>query len=87
MNYAASGSHRDEFRGTGFTYDANGIPTGGIVRSYAAFMSGKKIAYIDGANITVSNLAAAAETFSTADDLIVCRSILSGSDRLTTFTV
>lgn len=82
-NYNASGSYRDEFRGTGFTYDANGIPTGGVVKSYAAVVSGKKIAFIDGANVAVSTLAAAAETFSTADDLKVYKSILSGNDRIT----
>jgi Ca2+-binding RTX toxin-like protein len=80
-NYSASA--RDEFRGYGFTYDAFGIPTSGTVTSYAAFLDFKRVGFIDGASVAVSDLVDAASTFGTSDDYAVYRSILSGNDRIT----
>ena len=83
VKYDASGSSRDEFRGTGFTYDAQGIPTGGVVKSYAAILDGERIGYATGVNIGVNSLVAAASTASQSDDFRVLRSALSGNDRIT----
>jgi Ca2+-binding RTX toxin-like protein len=83
VRYDASGSSRDEFRGTGFTYDAQGIPTGGVVSSYAAILDGDRIGYASGLNISATSLVAAAATTSQADDFRVLRSALSGNDRIT----
>ena len=82
-NYDSAGYSRDEFRGYGFTYDASGIPSGGVVKSYAAFLYGRKIGFIDGASVAVTKLVSAASTYSTGDDLNVYKHILSGSDRIT----
>ncbi|MBB4039414.1 Ca2+-binding RTX toxin-like protein [Microvirga flocculans] len=82
-NYNASGSRRDEFRGTGFNYDVNGTPIGGTVTSYAAYYYGTKTASITGASISATSIAAAAETLSGADDLRVFRTVLSGNDNIT----
>ncbi|MEZ0170881.1 calcium-binding protein [Microvirga sp. TS319] len=81
--YDAKGSFRDEFRGTGFAYDRDGVPVSGTVKSYAAIASGKKVGFIDGLNISVKSLVAAAMTYSTADDLKIFKSALAGNDRLT----
>jgi Ca2+-binding RTX toxin-like protein len=83
VKYNASGNTRDEFRGTGFTYDAQGIPTGGVVKSYAAILDGDRVGYASGVNIGVTSLVAAASTTSQSDDLRVLRSALSGNDRIT----
>lgn len=82
-NYDSAGYSRDEFRGYGFTYDANGIPAGGVVTNYASFVYGKKTAFIDGASVAVSMLVGAASTYSTWDDLNVYKYILSGNDWIT----
>src|SRR5215213_9057476 len=83
VNYDSGGYSRDEFRGSGFTYNFEGIPTGGVVRSYAAFSDGRKVGFIDGAQITVSDLVGAAMTFSRSDDTRVIKSVLSGNDAIT----
>ncbi|QRM28064.1 calcium-binding protein [Microvirga sp. VF16] len=83
VKYNYSGSTRDEFRGSGFTYNVDGVPTGGVVTSYASYDLGRKVGSIDGASIAVTTLANAAATGSSSDDLKVFRSVLSGSDRIT----
>jgi len=81
--YDSRGSDRDEFRGTGFSYDGNGVPVAGTVKSYAAYSSGQRIGFIDGISVSVKSLADAAATYSTADDLKVLKSAFAGNDRLT----
>lgn len=80
--YDTNGYFRDEFRGTGFSYDSNGVPVTGTVKSYAAIASAKKIGSIDGINVSVKSLVTAASTYSTADDLKVLKSAFIGNDRL-----
>lgn len=72
----------DEFTGSGFTYNADGIPTGGVVKSYSGYVDGEKIGSITGARIPVIWLVAAAATYSTSDDVRVYKSALSGNDRI-----
>jgi len=83
VNYDSRGYSRDEFRGTGFTYDVHGIPTGGTVKSYAAFNNGVKVGFVDGLNISVSSLVSAANTYSTSDDLKILKAAFAGNDRIT----
>lgn len=82
-NYDSRRLYRDEFRGTGFTYDAGGVPTGGTVKSYAAYANGKKIGFVDGINLSVRSLVNAAKTYSTSDDLKILKSAFIGNDKLT----
>jgi hypothetical protein len=82
-NYDSRGYYRDEFRGTGFAYDSNGVPVAGLVKSYAAYSAGKKIGAIDGISISVATLAKAASSYSTSDDLKIFTSALTGNDWLT----
>jgi Ca2+-binding RTX toxin-like protein len=70
----------DEFRGSGFTYDSNGMPTGGTVKSYAAFDNGIRVAYLDGVRIAVTSIVDAALTYSTSDDIAVMAKALAGND-------
>jgi Ca2+-binding RTX toxin-like protein len=81
--YSYDGAFRDELRGSGFTYDAGGILTGGVVTSYATFNAGKRVALLDGASIGVTSLANAASTLDTKDDYLIFKTALSGNDRIT----
>ncbi len=83
VKYNASGTSRDEFRGTGFTYDITGVPTGGVVKSYTGINAGQKIGSITGINVAVTSLVAAASTSTRSDDFRLLTSTLSGNDRIT----
>ncbi len=75
-----SGGHVDEFRGSGFKYDSDGIPTAGTVKSYAAFDNGGRLFILDGASVKVTDIVDAAMTYSTKDDLKLIASALKGDD-------
>lgn len=75
-------STRDEFRGNGFTYDANGKLAGGIVTSYLGIENGKKLVSITGLNLAGSKVAKVADTISVKDDYSLFKSILSGNDEI-----
>lgn len=83
VKYDYGGSSRDEFRGSGFTYNADGIPTGGTVTSYASYDAGKKIGSLSGTSIAVTSLVKAAATGSVSDDRKVFKSLLAGNDKIT----
>ncbi len=83
VKYNYSGSSRDEFRGSGFTYNADGIPTGGTVTSYASYDAGKKVGSLSGTSIAVTSLVKAALTGSVSDDRKVFKSLLAGNDKIT----
>lgn len=83
VNYDYYGYSRDEFRGTGFTYDRDGIPTGGTVTSYASIVDGVRVGFVEGAAISAKSLVAAASTYSTSDDYKVFRSVFAGHDKIT----
>jgi Ca2+-binding RTX toxin-like protein len=74
---------RDEFRGSGFTYDLNGYPVGGLITGYAAYEGWSRIASLDGVKISVPSLVKAASTFSAGDDRALIKSALSGNDAIT----
>ncbi|WP_230531501.1 calcium-binding protein [Microvirga roseola] len=80
VRYGSSWSTRDEFRGAGFAYDADGVPISGTVKSYAGYIDGRQISSITGAKVAATTLVSAAATSSTSDDLRVFRSILSKND-------
>jgi len=73
----------DKFDGHGFTYTADGIPSGGTVTGYTGVDGGRKVASLTGVSIAVTKLVDAASTYSTADDLRILRSALSGQDAIT----
>lgn len=78
-----SDGYIDEFRGAGFTFDRDGVPTGGTVTSYTAFYDGQKLFSIDGATISAKAIVKAAETYSTVDDRGLIKAELAGADTFT----
>jgi len=72
----------EEFRGSGFTYNSDGMPTGGTVRSYAIFDNGTRVASIDGVSVSVTSIVDAALTYTTSDDIAVIGRALAGNDTL-----
>lgn len=70
-----------EFRGAGFKFNTDGVPTGGTVKSYAYFYNGRQW-IADGLNVSVKSIVSAANTFSSGDDKKVIETALSGNDRL-----
>jgi len=70
----------EEFKGSGFTYDKEGIPTGGTASSYAAFSDGQRLFVIDGASISVKSMVNVSLTYSTEDDLKLIAAELTGND-------
>lgn len=81
--YYGSRSTRDEFHGSGFTYDAQGVPTGGTVASYANYENGKLLGSISGLSLSATALVKAASTYSTRDDMALYKAALRGSDQIT----
>lgn len=71
---------RDEFRGVGFTYGADGYPTGGTVKAYYLKGSFETYGYITGLNISATSLVAAARTPSKIDDIAIFKAALSRND-------
>jgi serralysin len=78
-----SGGGMDEFRGTNFKYNSDGVPIGGTVKSYAAHDYNGKLVVVDGLNIAATKIVDAADTFSTSDDFRLIKAALSGNDVLT----
>jgi Ca2+-binding RTX toxin-like protein len=73
----------EEFRGTGFKYNAYGEPIAGTVTSYAAFYGGQQLFNVEGGSIAATKIVAAAQTSSTSDDAGVIIEILRGNDTIT----
>jgi len=72
-----------EFRGSGFSYNYYGEPTGaGTVTSYAEFYNGQRLGTVEGIRVAVSAILKAAGTYSIVDDMAVVRSALAGNDLL-----
>ncbi|NRP70623.1 Bifunctional hemolysin/adenylate cyclase [Ensifer psoraleae] len=72
----------EEFRGTGFAYNAYGEPIAGTVTSYAAFYGGQRLFYVEGGSVAATKIVAAANTYSTSDDLGVITEVLKGNDSI-----
>ncbi|WP_244479382.1 hypothetical protein [Rhizobium sp. Leaf384] len=70
----------DEFRGTKFSYDDDGVPTGGTATSYAGLYNGQRVFTIDGASISVKSIVDASLTYDTKDDLRLIKDELAGAD-------
>lgn len=71
---------KEEFHGTGFTYDGTGIPNGGMVTSYSIWNQTARAFLVEGFSVTMSSIVAAARTSSTSDDLQVIAGALAGAD-------
>ncbi|WP_244563741.1 calcium-binding protein [Ensifer aridi] len=72
----------EEFRGTGLVYNSNGEPTAGTVTGYGAFYGGQRLFYVEGGSIAATKIVAAAQTYSTSDDLGVIMDVLKGNDTI-----
>jgi Ca2+-binding RTX toxin-like protein len=82
VNYA--NGYKDEFRGTGFTYNANTLePTGGTVRAYSFVAGSTRLFNIEGLSIPALKLVAVARTASLNDDFALIKTALAGADSYT----
>ena len=77
------GGTSDTFRGSGFTYNVLGEPTGGLVTSYQGMGFGQVVFTVTGISTSAAALAQAARSGSNSDDLALFRSELGGNDVLT----
>jgi serralysin len=76
--------YKDEFRGTGFTYNASTHElTGGTVHAYSFLTGSTRLVNVEGLNIAATKIAIAARTASTADDKAVVKAGLAGNDTYT----
>lgn len=73
----------DEFRGSGFKYDKDGIPVSGTASSYSFTQNGAKQFVLDGASISVASIVKASLTDSTTDDYNLIKAELGGADKFT----
>ncbi|WP_262271837.1 calcium-binding protein [Microvirga yunnanensis] len=76
------GSSYDLFRGSGFTYNSIGEPTGGTVTSYQALRGGSVAFTVTGVSVSARSLVDAAQTASNTDDLALFRAELAGQDTM-----
>lgn len=74
---------KDVFKGTGFKYDAYGIPTAGTVKSFTEYDGSTKLFSLEGLNVSVKSIVKAAFTESINDDLVLVDTILKGNDKVT----
>jgi len=81
VNYADGTA--DEFRGTGFKYDADGVPYAGTVASYGGTYNGANLFIFESISVSASSIVAAADTWSLSDDAAVIANALRGNDTLT----
>lgn len=81
VNYSDGVS--EEFRGTGFKYDAYGVPYAGTVTSYGATYNGQRLFLVEGGSVSASSIVAAADTWNLSDDAAVIMNVLRGNDTLT----
>jgi Ca2+-binding RTX toxin-like protein len=78
-----SGAYQDVFRGHGFSFTSDGVPSGGTVTTYAHYQYSKRVSLIEGVSIPAKSLAEAAITYSVVDDMAIYKRALSGADRIT----
>ncbi|MBB3020708.1 hypothetical protein FHR70_003794 [Microvirga lupini] len=83
VTYGSGTAYRDEYRGTGFTYDATGMLNGGAVESFGGFQSGKPSLTVKGISVPAASFVAAARTSSRSDDLALLKKALAGNDKIT----
>jgi serralysin len=76
--------YKDEFRGTGFTYNASTHElTGGTVHAYSFLTGSTRLVNVEGLSIAATKVTNAARTTSTADDKTVIAAALAGNDTYT----
>ncbi|MCA1439341.1 hypothetical protein I6F07_03690 [Ensifer sp. IC4062] len=73
------GGAYEEYRGSGFRYNASGVPTSGTVTSYIISTSEVK-ATATGFSIAATEIVSAASSWSYADDRAIVARVLTGSD-------
>ncbi len=73
----------DEFRGTGFRYDSQGVPIAGTITGFTYVEGGVHVGSITGGSMPVSRIVAAARTSSWSDDFKVVQDLFAGNDRIT----
>jgi Ca2+-binding RTX toxin-like protein len=82
VNYASG--YKDEFRGTGFTYNPTTLePTGGTVRAYSFVFGSTRLLNVEGLNIAALKVVAVARTGSLNDDFALIKTALAGADTYT----
>ncbi|MDW9477917.1 protease [Sinorhizobium meliloti] len=77
---ASYGLWADQFRGTDFKYDSQGVPIAGTVTSYAMLYNGTRMAIVSGTSIAATKIVSAAQTDSLEDDVAITSAVLSGHD-------
>jgi Ca2+-binding RTX toxin-like protein len=83
VTYGTGTAYRDEFRGTGFTYDASGTLAGGTVEGFGGIQSGKVSLSVKGISVPATSFVAAGKTSSRSDDLTLLKKALAGNDTIT----
>ena len=76
------GGYSDTFRGSGFTYNAIGEPTGGTVTSYLATGAGYVALTVTSVSVPATRLVKVAQTASNSDDIVLFKSFLAGKDTI-----
>ncbi|MDR4307772.1 hypothetical protein IHQ68_14200 [Chelatococcus sambhunathii] len=75
------GGEYDEFHGNGFKYDASGYPVAGTVKSYTYSSGDGVVIELSDLNVKAVDIAAAARTVSTSDDIaLINRELDKGDD-------
>lgn len=77
---ASYGPWADQFRGTSFEYDSQGMPIAGTVTSYAMLYNGARMAIVSNTSIAATEIVSAAQTGSLEDDIAIISAVLSGHD-------
>lgn len=71
-----------DFRGTGFKYNKDFVPTGGELEGFTLYGGGVKSFQIAGVDVSVKAFVKSAETASTADDLKITAQMFSKNDTI-----
>jgi len=82
VRYNQDGSDRDEFRGYGFAYGKDGLPTEGTVTGLVGYDGNRKIGSISGISLKVADVIAVAKTDTAEDDLALLESVFAGNDTI-----
>jgi len=70
----------DEFHGKQFSYNAAGMPNGGLIKSWFEFLGEDPYASFKGLNVSALDITKAARTADTTDDVAVLTRALRGAD-------
>lgn len=70
----------DQFRGSGFKYNSDGVPIAGTATSYAILYNASQMVLVTGIAIAATKIVEAAWTDSVSDDFSIIRNALAGND-------